>query len=108
MIPAFHHTLLKELLEVDLKWNPLKWNWLLFKNSFQWSKGVLVKKEKNSLSDLSHDTRKSFPANESCHFFSYIKDLKPIAERRDGTKKREWIINSSFLYKTAIGTCYCK
>ena len=44
MIPAFHHTLLKEPLEVDLKWNSLKWNWLLFKNSFRWSKGLLYKK----------------------------------------------------------------
>ena len=58
---------------MDLKWNPLKWNWLLFKNSFQLSK------EKNSLSDLSKDVRKSFSANESYQFFSYIKDLKPFA-----------------------------
>ena len=40
----FHHTLLKEPLEVDLKWNPLMWNWLFFKNSFRWSKGLLHKK----------------------------------------------------------------
>ena len=38
-----------------------------------------MKKEKNTLSDLSHDARKSFSANESYHFFSYIKDLKPVA-----------------------------
>ena len=28
------------------------------------------------MSDLSHDARKSFSANESYHFFSYIKDFK--------------------------------
>ena len=38
-----------------------------------------MKKKKNSLSDLSHDARKSFSANETYHFFSYIKDLKPVA-----------------------------
>ena len=27
-----------------LKRNPFKWNWLLFKNSFPWSKGLLYKK----------------------------------------------------------------
>ena len=40
----FHHTLLKELLEVDFKWNPLRWNWLFFKNTLRWSKGLLHKK----------------------------------------------------------------
>ena len=29
---------------MDLKWNSLKWSWLLFKNSFPWSKGLLHKK----------------------------------------------------------------
>ena len=38
-----------------------------------------IKKEKNSLSDLSRNARKSFSANESFHFFSYIEDLKPVA-----------------------------
>ena len=38
-----------------------------------------IKKEKNYLSDISHDARKSFSANESYHFFCYIKDLKPVA-----------------------------
>ena len=38
-----------------------------------------IKKEENSLSDLSHDARKSFSGNESYQFFSYIKDLKPFA-----------------------------
>ena len=38
-----------------------------------------IKKEKNSLSDLSHDARKSFSANLSYHLFSYIKDIKPVA-----------------------------
>ena len=33
-----------------------------------------AKQEKNSLSDLSHDVRKSFSAN-----FFFIKDLKPVA-----------------------------
>ena len=37
-----------------------------------------IKKEKKYLPDLSHDARKSFSANESHHFFSYIKDLKPV------------------------------
>ena len=50
----FHHTLLKEPLEVDLKWNHLKWNWLLFKNSFGWSKGLLYKKkDKNPFQQMS-------------------------------------------------------
>ena len=31
------------------------------------------------MSDLSHDARKSFSANESYRFFSYIKNLKPVA-----------------------------
>ena len=75
----FHHTFSKESLEVDLKWNLLKWNWLLFKNSFHWSKGLLHQKGKNSLSDLSHDVRKFFSANESYYFFIFIKDLNPIA-----------------------------
>ena len=43
-ILPFHHTLLKKSLEVDLKWIPFKWNWLLFKNFFQWPKGLLYKK----------------------------------------------------------------
>ena len=38
-----------------------------------------MKKEKGTLFDLSHDARKSFSANESYHFFSKIKDLKPVA-----------------------------
>ena len=38
-----------------------------------------MKKKKNSLSHLSHDARKSFSANETYHFFCYIKDLKPVA-----------------------------
>ena len=38
-----------------------------------------MKKKKNYLSDLSHDARKSFSANETYHFLSYIKDLKPVA-----------------------------
>ena len=71
--------MLKEPLDVDMKWNPLKWNWLFFKNSFWWSKGLLHKKEKNSSSDLSHDVRKSFSTNESFDVFFYIKDLKPVA-----------------------------
>ena len=75
----FHHTFSKESLEVDLKWNLLKWNWLLFKNSFHWSKGLLHQKGKNSLSDLSHDVRKFFSANESYYFFIFIKDLNPVA-----------------------------
>ena len=75
----FHHTFSKESLEVDLKWNLLKWNWLLFKNSFHWSKGLLHQKGKNSLSDLSHDVRKFFSANESYYFFFFIKDLNPVA-----------------------------
>ena len=44
-----YHTLLKEPLEVDLKWNPLKWNWLFLKNSFRWSKGFLRKKRRKIL-----------------------------------------------------------
>ena len=38
-----------------------------------------VKQEKNYFSDLSHDVRKSFSANESYHFFFFIKDLEPVA-----------------------------
>ena len=38
-----------------------------------------TEKEKNDLSDLSHDARKSFSANESYHFLSFVKDLKPVA-----------------------------
>ena len=37
-----------------------------------------LKKKKSSLSDLSHDVRKSFSANEYYQFFFYIKDLKPV------------------------------
>ena len=95
-----------------------------------------IKKEKNYLSDLFHYARKSFSANESHPFFSYVKDLKPVAVtyaflhqiflrltsvfeelfiwemRRD--KKRERMIKQrrktffSFLHRTVIGTCYCK
>ena len=57
----------------------LKWNWLLSKIPFGGQKVFYIKKEKNSLSDLSHDARKSFSANESYHFLSYVKDLKPVA-----------------------------
>ena len=35
-----------------------------------------LKKKRNSLSNRSRDERKSFSANESYHFFFYIKDLK--------------------------------
>ena len=52
---------------------PLKRNWLLFKNSFRWFKGLLIKKEKNSLSDLSlYNARKSFSGNESYITFSLV------------------------------------
>ena len=37
-----------------------------------------IKKEKNSLSNFSHDIRKYFSANEYNHFFFYIKDSKPV------------------------------
>ena len=80
----FHHSLLKEPLEVDFKWNPLKWDffqefWSALKCFFSriLSGGqkvfyVYVKNEKNTLSDLSHVVRKSFSANESYHYFSFI------------------------------------
>ena len=76
--PPFHHTLSKEPLEVDLKWISLKWNWLLLKIISGGQKVFYIKKEKNYLSDLSHDVRKSFSANESYYIY-YIKDLKPAA-----------------------------
>ena len=50
-----------------------------------------IKKEKNSLSDLSHNARKSFSGNESFHFFSYIEDLKPVA------------LTHAFLYQMFLG-----
>ena len=52
-------------------------NWLFSRILFRWSK-CLLRKEKNHLSGLSHDVRKSFSANKSYHFFFYIKDLKPV------------------------------
>ena len=50
--------------------------------AFQESGGQKIfnaKKEKNYLPDLSHGPRKCFSANESYHFLSYIKGLKPVA-----------------------------
>ena len=129
----FHHTLLKESLELDLKWNPLKWNWHLFKNSIWWSIGLLHKKgEKFVVWSFSRCKKNPYSANESYHFFLYIKHLKPVAVTyaflyqiltsafeelfiwetgRD--KKLEGMIKQkrkllSFLYRTVIGTCYCK
>ena len=83
----FHHSLLKEPLEVDFKWNPLKWDffqefWSALKCFFSriLSGGqkvfhVYVKKEKNTLSYLYHVVRKSFSANESYHYFSFISKI---------------------------------
>ena len=63
-----------ELFEVELA---------AFQEFFSVDKGLLHQKDsftsKNSWSDLSHNVRKSFPANESYYFFFYIKDLKPVA-----------------------------
>ena len=54
---------------MNLKWNPLKWNWPLFKKfSGGWSKGLLHQKGKKN-PDLSYDVRRFFSANESYHFF---------------------------------------
>ena len=50
-----------------------------FKNSFGDQKVFYIEKEKHSLSDLSHDARKSFSANESYYIFFHIGDLKPVA-----------------------------
>ena len=77
--PAFLHTLLKVPLKVDWTWKPLKWNWLFLRILSGGQKVFYVKQEKNYFSDLSHDVRKSFSANESYHFFFFIKDLKPVA-----------------------------
>ena len=46
------------------------------KRSFTSKRFFYIKK---SWSDLSHDVRKSFPANESYYFFFFVKDLKPVA-----------------------------
>ena len=58
----FHHTLSKNPLEVDLKWN-LSWNCLLLRILSDGQKLFCIKKEKNYLSDLSHNVWKSFSAN---------------------------------------------
>ena len=50
-----------------------------------------IKKEKNSLSDPSHNAKKSFLANEAYHIFSNIKDLKPVA------------VTNAFLYQIFVG-----
>ena len=76
----FHHTLLKAPHEVDLKWNPLTWNWLFFKNSFRWSKGLLHKKgEKLFVWSFSQCKKILFSKWFLSLFFFYIKDLKPVA-----------------------------
>ena len=77
MIPAFPPDLVKRdtLFEVE----PFEVE-LAFSRIVSGGQEVFyTEKEKNSLSDLSHDVRKSFSANESYHFFFYIKDLKPVA-----------------------------
>ena len=74
MIPTFHHILSKQPFEVDLKWNLFKWNWLLLRILSSGLKVFYIKKEKNSLSDLYHNVRKSLSANESFYLFFYIRD----------------------------------
>ena len=101
---------------------------------FRIQKVFYIKKWKNSLSDLSHDARKSFSADAFYHFFFSLKDALQLHWRmffcskfckfdkcfwgvvymRDETrqKKRECMIKERrkplpFLYRT-IGRCYCQ
>ena len=77
----FHYALSKESFKVDLKWNPLRWNWLLLRILSGGQKVLYIKKKKNYLFDLSHGIRKPFSPNRSCYFFFYIRDSKPAAVR---------------------------
>ena len=74
VIPAFPDTLSKEPFEVYLKWNPLKWNWLLLRNFTGGQKVFYFKKEENSLSDLSHDVKNSFQQMDLITF-SFISQI---------------------------------
>ena len=45
---------------MDLRWNPLKYNWLLLRILSDGQKVFYIKKEESSLSDLSQNVRKPF------------------------------------------------
>ena len=126
--PLFHHTLSKQPFEVDLKWNLLKWNWLVLRILSGGLKVFYIKKEENSLSDLSPDIKKYFSANESFITFSFILEsqlrwrmlfwskfcgLRSVFEelfiwetepdRKTGRVTKERGKPPSFIYKTVIG-----
>ena len=51
---------------------PFEVELVAFKYSFRWSKVLLNQKGEKFFSDLSHDVRKPFSANESFITFSFI------------------------------------
>ena len=66
---------------MDLKWNLLKWYWLLSSILSGGQKFSYIKKEINYLSVFSHDGRKPFSANET---FNYLITFSFILESHCG------------------------
>ena len=57
---------------MGLKWNPLKWNWLVFKNFVRWSKGLLRKKEEKLFVWSFSRCKKILFSEWVFHFYFYI------------------------------------